>query len=100
MKAMKHEGKSGEAVELGRYIVANPRVCHGKPTIRGTRIMVHQVLADVAAGKSWDFISRVRWGGRVTEPAIAEAVELARRTMLARKDWMEATPRKSGRQAA
>jgi uncharacterized protein (DUF433 family) len=100
MKALKTEAGHGEAVELGRYIVANPRVCHGKPSFRGTRIMVHQVLADVAAGKSWDFISRVRWGGRVTEPAIAEAVELARRTMLAHEDWQAATPRQSGRRVA
>jgi hypothetical protein len=62
--------------------------------------MVHQVLADVAAGKSWDFISRVRWGGRVTLPAIAAAVDLARRTMLTRDDWRDATPRKPRRRAA
>jgi uncharacterized protein (DUF433 family) len=24
---------------LGRYIVADPNICHGKPTFRGTRIM-------------------------------------------------------------
>jgi Protein of unknown function (DUF433) len=29
---------------LGRYIVADPRICHGKPTFRGTRVMVWQVL--------------------------------------------------------
>jgi hypothetical protein len=25
---------------LGRYIVADPEICHGKPTFVGTRIMV------------------------------------------------------------
>ena len=25
---------------LGRYIVADPYICHGKPTFRGTRILV------------------------------------------------------------
>ena len=25
---------------LGRYIVADPKICHGKPTFRGTRIFV------------------------------------------------------------
>ena len=39
--------------------------------------MVWQVLVDVAAGKSWDFISQVRWGGRLPVVAIAEAVRRA-----------------------
>ena len=25
---------------MGRYIVADPRICHGKPTFRGTRVFV------------------------------------------------------------
>src|SRR5436189_6142404 len=60
-------------IELGGHIVADPRICHGKPTFKGTRIMVWQVLEDVADGKSWDFISQVRWGGRLSVAAIAEA---------------------------
>jgi hypothetical protein len=62
--------------------VANPLICHGKPTFRGTRILVWQVLEDVADGKSWDFISQVRWGGRLPVTAIAEAVRLARAALL------------------
>ena len=100
MKAAESNTNTSEVVELGRYIVANPRVCHGKPTFRGTRIMVHQVLADLADGKSWDFISEVRWGGRVSLAAIAEAVDLARRTVNEHADWRSAAPRKHGRQAA
>ena len=26
--------------QIGRYIVAEPKICHGKLTFRGTRIMV------------------------------------------------------------
>jgi uncharacterized protein (DUF433 family) len=69
-------------IELGNYIVVDPRICRGKPTFRGTRIMVWQVLEDVAEGKSRDFISQVRWGGRVSPAAIAEAVRLAQRALL------------------
>lgn len=47
---------------LGRYIVADPKICHGKPTIRGTRVMVSQVLDQVALGMDWESISE-RWGG-------------------------------------
>ncbi len=38
-------------VELGRYIVADPEVCHGKPTFKGTRIMVWQVVEHLALGE-------------------------------------------------
>jgi uncharacterized protein (DUF433 family) len=63
---------------LGRYIVADPEICHGKPTFAGTRIMVAQVLKQVAKGMSWDAIT-AEWRGAVTKDAIAEAVDLAQR---------------------
>jgi hypothetical protein len=63
--------------ELGRYIVADPEICHGQPTFKGSRIMVWQVLDDVADGRSWEFICHTRWGGRIPLAAVAEAVKLA-----------------------
>jgi uncharacterized protein (DUF433 family) len=69
-------------VDLGEHIVADPLICHGKPTFRGTRIMVWQVLDDVADGHSWDFICRERWSGRIPLAAVAEAVKLARSALL------------------
>jgi uncharacterized protein (DUF433 family) len=74
--------KAGHRVELGRYIVADPEICHGKPTFKGTRIMVWQVLDDVAEGRSWEFICAKRWGGRIPLAAIAEAVQLSRQAWL------------------
>jgi uncharacterized protein (DUF433 family) len=68
--------KGSKAQLLGRYIVADPAICHGKPTFRGTRIMVWQVLEMVAAGMAWETIVE-EWGGSVTKEAIAEAVQLA-----------------------
>lgn len=64
---------------LGRYIVADPKICHGKPTFIGTRIMVWQVLKQVARGMSWRKIT-AEWRGSVSKEAIAEAVALAERT--------------------
>lgn len=61
---------------FGRYIVSDPRICHGKPTFRGTRIMVSQVLEQVAAGMAWESIIE-EWRGSITKDAIAEAVRLA-----------------------
>lgn len=61
---------------LGRYVVSDPRICHGKPTFRGTRIMVWQVLEMVAEGKPWEIIV-AEWDGSVSKEAIAEAVHMA-----------------------
>lgn len=61
---------------LDRYIVADPTICHGKPTFRGTRIMVWQILDQIANGMSWDTIVE-EWRGNVTKKAIAEAVRLS-----------------------
>jgi uncharacterized protein (DUF433 family) len=61
---------------LGRYIVADPAICHGKPTFIGTRVMVWQVLKQVARGMPWDEITR-EWSGTVCKEAIAEALEIA-----------------------
>jgi uncharacterized protein (DUF433 family) len=63
---------------LGRYMVSDPEICHGKPTFVGTRIMVAQVLKQVNKGISWDAIA-AEWRGAVSRDALAEAVELAQR---------------------
>jgi uncharacterized protein (DUF433 family) len=61
---------------LGRYIVADPKICHGKPTFRGTRIFVADVLEQVASGMAWEGIIE-EWHDSITKEAIAEAVQLA-----------------------
>jgi uncharacterized protein (DUF433 family) len=66
---------------LGRYIVIDPKICHGKPTFRGTRIMVADVLEQVAAGLAWETIIE-SWHDSLTKEAIAEAVQLAREALL------------------
>jgi uncharacterized protein (DUF433 family) len=74
--------KPRKRIELGGHIVADPQICHGKPTFKGTCIMVWQVLEDVAGGRSWDFICNVRWAGRLPLTAVGEAVRLALRALL------------------
>jgi uncharacterized protein (DUF433 family) len=64
---------------LGRHIVADPAVCHGTPTFVGTRIMVAQVLKQVAKGMAWEAIM-AEWRGDVTAEGISEAFGLAQRT--------------------
>ncbi len=58
---------------MGRYIVTDPQICHGKPTFRGTRIMVADVLDQVAEGLAWETITE-EWHNSITKEAIAEAV--------------------------
>jgi uncharacterized protein (DUF433 family) len=67
-------------LQLGHYIVADPEICHGQPTFRGTRILVADVLEQLGLGMDWDSISR-EWRGRVTREAIAEAINLARSSL-------------------
>src|SRR5213592_1129342 len=78
----KSKSRRARRVELSRHIVADSLVCHGQPTFKGTRIMVWQVLDDVAEGRSWDFICNVRWEGRIPLAAVAEAVRLAQKAWL------------------
>ena len=37
-------------IEINKYIVADPEICHGQLTFKGTRIMVWQVLELLGAG--------------------------------------------------
>jgi uncharacterized protein (DUF433 family) len=66
---------------LGRHIVADPAICHGKPTFVGTRILVADVLDQVAEGMAWEAIIDA-WRGDITKEAIAEAARLARDAFL------------------
>lgn len=63
-------------VELGEYIVADAGICHGKPTFKGSRVMVWQVIDMVRRGMGWKEICNA-WRGKVTREAIAEALALA-----------------------
>ena len=61
---------------LGEYVVADPEICHGQLTFKGTRIMVKSVLFYVGQGKNWDWISE-QYFGKISGEAIAEAVRLS-----------------------
>jgi uncharacterized protein (DUF433 family) len=67
--------------QIGRYIVADPRICHGQLTIRGTRILVSVILEQLEAGYSIDTIVR-EWEDRVPREAVAEIMRVAHQTFL------------------
>jgi uncharacterized protein (DUF433 family) len=69
--------------EFGHFIVADPAIRRGRLTFRGTRILVRQVLEQVALGMAWEAIV-AEWRGAIPREAIAEAVRLASEALDAR----------------
>jgi uncharacterized protein (DUF433 family) len=67
--------------EFGQYIVADPEICGGQLTFKGTRIFVKDVLAMLAKGYDWERISS-EFDGRLSHEAIAEAIALASDALL------------------
>lgn len=60
-------------------ILVDPNVCHGKPCIRGTRVMVSVILDNLAAGESAEGImaSYPSLAREDVMAALAYAAELA-----------------------
>ena len=65
-----------ETKTWGDCIVADPAICHGEPTFRGTRILVADVLEQVARGMVWEAIIK-EWRYEIDRDAIAEAVRVS-----------------------
>jgi len=55
-------------------ISIHPSICHGKPVIEGTRVLVSTVLGALSGG---DSIEMVCEDYRLTEPQISAALEFA-----------------------
>jgi uncharacterized protein (DUF433 family) len=67
-------------VEINRYIVADPKICHGKLTFKGTRVMVWQVLDLLSAGVTPDEIRR-DYFPKLGNEAIKAALQYASKTI-------------------
>ena len=48
--------QSEEGKKMNGYIIVDPKICSGKPVIKGTRIMVKNILGMVAGGYDVDQI--------------------------------------------
>jgi len=70
---------------MGRFIVTDPKICHGKPTFRGTRVLVADVLDQIASGMAWETIIE-EWNDSISKDAIREAVQLASQALLKHAD--------------
>jgi len=83
--------RASKTQTIGRYIVVDPTICHGKPTFRGTRVLVVDVLEQVAAGMDWENIID-EWNGSIPKEAIAEAVQLASQALQRHVDEFTVEP--------
>ena len=90
--------KTRKRVEFGEYIVADPEICHGQLTFKGTRVLVKDVLYLIAKGKSWDWISDGYHG--LPLEAIAEAVRLAGDALVEKVEKTRSANRAEKRRAA
>jgi uncharacterized protein (DUF433 family) len=70
-------GEPYEYYPLGKYIVAAPGVCGGRPTFKYTRIEAVHALELIEAGWTIDAIAAEWWGGVVSAKAIREVIKLA-----------------------
>ncbi|MBI3194536.1 MAG: DUF433 domain-containing protein [Ignavibacteriae bacterium] len=61
---------------MDKRIIVNPNICHGKPVIKGTRVMVSDVLNLLEAGKSFDEIV-TQYFPSITKEDIAACIHLA-----------------------
>jgi len=65
---------------ISKYIVADSNICHGKPTFKGTRILVSDVIELVAAGVTPREIVRDYYPS-LNEGMIRDALEWAARVV-------------------
>lgn len=84
-KKLVREMYGGEVYEyypLGKYVVAAPGVCGGRPTFKYTRLEVSFILALIAAGKTVKQIVQAYSLSRITPEAVKEAIHLANQAFL------------------
>ena len=67
--------ETGNRIEIGKHLVIDPEVCHGKMTFKGTRVWVEAVLERIGGGDSIDDVLR-SWP-ELTREAVEEALHLA-----------------------
>ncbi len=75
-------GEKYEYYPLGKYVVAAPGVCGGRPTFKYTRLEVSFILALLATGKSIEQVVQAYSLSRITPEAIQEAISLADQALL------------------
>ena len=66
--------KAVQQRKLGKYIIADPRICHGEPTFKGTRKLVRDCIEMAANGLTIDELAS---RANLPREAISEALHFA-----------------------
>jgi uncharacterized protein (DUF433 family) len=64
-----------QPVEVGQYLIVDPRTCHGQLTFKGTRVSVDTVLYFLSTGRTIKQL--VKDWPELKPEAVAEAINLA-----------------------
>lgn len=64
-------------MDIKNYITTDPKVCHGKPCFKGTRILVHTILELLAAGVPAEEILGEHYYPQLKSEHIRAALEYA-----------------------
>ncbi len=79
------EMRGGELYEyypLGKYVVAAPDVCGGRPTFKYTRLEVSVALSLIAKGGTIKEVAREYSHSHLTPEAVQEALRLAEQALV------------------
>jgi uncharacterized protein (DUF433 family) len=66
--------------KVGKFLVVDPRVCHGRLIFKGTRVPVETVLTFLAQGETIEQIL-TDWP-ELKQAAVMEAIELAKTALV------------------
>jgi uncharacterized protein (DUF433 family) len=75
-------GERYEYYPLGKYVVAAPGICGGRPTFKYTRMEAAFVLDLLASGWSIEEVTREYKASRLSASAVQEAIKLAREALV------------------
>jgi len=84
-KNLVREMYGGEVYEyypLGKYVVAAPGICGGRPTFKYTRLEVRVILALLAAGETIDQVVQAYSESKLSPEAVKEAIQVAKQALL------------------
>jgi uncharacterized protein (DUF433 family) len=68
--------------KVGKFLVVDPRICHGRLTFKGTRVPVETVLTFLAQGETMEQIL-ADWP-ELKRVAVVEAIQLAKTALVRR----------------
>ena len=74
--------KAGQQRELGKYVVADPQICHGEPVFKETRKLVRDCIEMAATGLTIDELAS---RANLPREAIIEALHLIRSEQVSEK---------------